>query len=110
MSRLPTRALHAPLQVRAFVNKLHSADCALDHFACTDSVGAVSAWLEGEAADAAVTRGEPSKAREITREITRDRTPSLRQRVCFMAVSYRAEVVYGSIDPYPILILSYRHT
>ena len=60
-------------QVRAFVSKLHLADCALDHFACTDSVGAVSTWLEAEATDAASTRGEPSKAREIARDRARSR-------------------------------------
>ena len=47
------------------MKKLHSSGSALDHFSCTDSVGAVSAWLEAEANDAAVTRGESSKAREI---------------------------------------------
>ena len=50
------------------MKKLHSTSSALDHFSCTDSVGAVSAWLEAEAKDA-VTHGESSKAREIAREI-----------------------------------------
>ena len=46
-------------QVRSFVSKLHAADCALDSFACTDSVGAVAGWLAAEAG----ARGGPSKVR-----------------------------------------------